>query len=192
MNHLQFQVNIGTIAMTWTSQGCLSRIDWYDNSRVDSSSCEWFALSNTEMPHGLRRLVTDLKAYFYQGKPIDRIPWESMDVAGWTDFQSAVYRAIAQIPHGETRTYAWVARKVGKGAATRAVGQALRKNPLPILIPCHRVVGANALGGFMGTEDPNDPELRLKKWLIEVESSYLNPMFSFVQPTGSGLWSAAG
>ncbi len=91
-----------------------------------------------------------------------------------------VYRAISQIPHGETRTYAWVAKRVGQGLATRAVGQALRKNPLPILIPCHRVVSSGTLGGFMGAVDPDEPEMRLKRWLIEVESSWLNPSFGFL------------
>lgn len=192
MNHLQFQVNVGTLGVTWNSQGLLTRLDWYDNTRSDRSTCGWFALSREEIPTVLSGLIKQLKHYFVAGEPLGEVPWDSIDRSGWTAFQEAVYRAIAEIPHGETRTYAWVAGKVGKGAATRAVGQALRKNPLPILIPCHRVVAAKTLGGFMGIEDPSQPELRLKRWLIEMESSYLNPVFSFVQPSGGAAWSAAG
>lgn len=181
MNHLQFQVGIGTIAVTWNSQGLLTCIDWYDNCRSSNSS-NWFALSKGEIPPVLGDLVDRLRGYFENGEPIGEVPWDAIDHRGWSDFQRQVYKALTQIPHGETRTYAWVAKRVGKIAAPRAVGQALRKNPLPVLIPCHRVVAANALGGFMGIVDPDQPELKLKQWLIEVETSYLNPPFSFISP----------
>jgi O-6-methylguanine DNA methyltransferase len=66
-----------------------------------------------------------------------------------TAFQQSVWRAIAAIPHGHVETYGEIARKLGRPRASRAVGQAAGKNPVPILIPCHRVVGgAGALGGF--------------------------------------------
>lgn len=178
--------------MTWNSQGRLSRIDWYDTARADSTTCEWFAPSKENIPPTLSALITSLRHYFVRGVPLPEVPWDFVDTTGWTQFQYDVYRAISQIPHGETRTYAWVAKKVGRGAATRAVGQALRKNPLPILVPCHRVVGVNALGGFMGIADPDQPELKLKRWLIETENNYLNPVFSFLQPSEGSAWSAAG
>ncbi len=191
LNHLQFHVNLGTLAVTWNSRGLLTRIDWYDNSRVDTTTCQWFALSKGQIPVVMTDLITALRRYSHEGEPLPSVPWDSIDTSGWTPFQHDVYRAISEIPHGETRTYAWVARKVGRGAATRAVGQALRKNPLPILVPCHRVVAANALGGFMGIVDPSQPELKLKRSLIEVESSYRNPMFSFLQPLGGASWGVA-
>ena len=66
-----------------------------------------------------------------------------------TEFEKRVYRAVAQIPLGQTRSYKWVARKIGKPGACRAVGQALNKNPFAPLIPCHRVIQADGtLGGF--------------------------------------------
>ena len=104
-----------------------------------------------------------------------------------TEFQQKVLRAITTIPHGQTRTYAWVAMKIGKPKALRAVGQALRRNPFPIIVPCHRVVGADgALVGFMGVkEDPSkcgggSDALSLKSLLIKTEHQYLNPVFSFL------------
>ncbi|MDP3481219.1 MAG: methylated-DNA--[protein]-cysteine S-methyltransferase [Desulfoprunum sp.] len=66
-----------------------------------------------------------------------------------TDFQISVWQAMRQIPFGVTRTYGEIAEKVGSKNKARAVGQAANKNPLPIVIPCHRVVGAgNRLTGF--------------------------------------------
>jgi methylated-DNA-[protein]-cysteine S-methyltransferase len=68
-----------------------------------------------------------------------------------TPFQQKVWKALQRIPYGETRTYAQIAKAVGKPAAHRAVGNAVGKNPLPVLIPCHRVVRSDGeLGGFSG------------------------------------------
>ena len=71
------------------------------------------------------------------------------DISGGTPFQRAVWRAISSIPPGETRSYAWVARKAGRPRAIRAAANACGANPLPIIIPCHRVVSSDgSLGGF--------------------------------------------
>ncbi|MBI3553867.1 MAG: MGMT family protein [Elusimicrobia bacterium] len=64
-------------------------------------------------------------------------------------FYQAVWKACAQIPKGQVRTYGWIAKKIGKPQAARAVGQALGRNPFAPAVPCHRVVGANgALTGY--------------------------------------------
>jgi O-6-methylguanine DNA methyltransferase len=86
-----------------------------------------------------------------------------------TDFQRACWRAACRIPPGETRTYAWLAARAGKAGAARAAAQAMRHNPWPLLIPCHRVVSATGLGGYAGTSDPADRRIRLKRWLLERE-----------------------
>jgi O-6-methylguanine DNA methyltransferase len=75
------------------------------------------------------------------------------DLRGLSEFERAVLLKALEIPRGEVRPYAWIAREIGHPAAVRAVGSALRKNPVPVLIPCHRVVrtdgqiGEYALGG---------------------------------------------
>ena len=73
---------------------------------------------------------------------------------GWerlTPFQRQVYQAICRIPKGETRSYQWVARRIGRPGAARAVGNALRQNPFAPLVPCHCVVRADGgLGGYSG------------------------------------------
>ncbi len=80
-----------------------------------------------------------------------------------TRFQKAVWRATAGISYGETRSYAWVAKKIGNPRAVRAVGQALGANPVPIIIPCHRVIGSS--GKLCGFADG----LGMKKMLLELE-----------------------
>lgn len=73
-----------------------------------------------------------------------------LDVRG-TLFQRAVWKAMAEIPRGETLSYADIAERVGRPGAARAVGQAVGANPLPLVLPCHRVIAANGtIGGFGG------------------------------------------
>lgn len=81
-----------------------------------------------------------------------------------TDFEWAVLKATLEIPFGETRTYAWVAKKIGRPKAVRAVGQALRKNPWPLIIPCHRVIRSDGSLGLYAGQDTGR-----KKELIELE-----------------------
>ena len=68
-----------------------------------------------------------------------------------TSFEWHVLKATAQIPLGQTRSYQWVARRIKRPKAVRAVGQALKKNPFPLIIPCHRVICSDGtLGGYAG------------------------------------------
>ena len=84
-----------------------------------------------------------------------------------TPFQCRVWNEIRRIPVGETITYAELARRVGSGA--RAVANACGANSLPIVIPCHRVVAANGVGGFM--RGRKTPALDIKRWLLSHERS---------------------
>jgi len=86
-----------------------------------------------------------------------------LDLSGVAPFQRRVLEVVARIPYGETRTYSWVAQQIGQPRAYRAVGQALGANPLPIMIPCHRVVGSDgSLCGYAGG-------LEMKRWLLQLE-----------------------
>lgn len=86
-----------------------------------------------------------------------------VDLGAGTPFQQRVWRAIASIPRGETRSYAWLARKAGKPTACRAAANACGANPVPLLVPCHRVIASDgSLGGFsLG--------LALKRKLLRLE-----------------------
>lgn len=74
---------------------------------------------------------------------------DAIDRSSWTPFRERVWNATMQIPYGQTRSYAWVAATAGQPRACRATGQALHRNPVPLIVPCHRVVGASgSLTGF--------------------------------------------
>lgn len=86
-----------------------------------------------------------------------------LEVVG-TSFQKKALRYVARIPYGKTRTYGEIARSIGSPGAARAVGSANARNNLPLVIPCHRVVATNGLGGYGGG-------LPLKKKLLKLEGS---------------------
>jgi methylated-DNA-[protein]-cysteine S-methyltransferase len=78
----------------------------------------------------------------------------SLDVTAPGEFTGRVWREAGKIPPGRTETYGEIARRAGRRGAARAVGQAMKRNPVPLFIPCHRVVGASGLGGFAGSPSP--------------------------------------
>jgi methylated-DNA-[protein]-cysteine S-methyltransferase len=87
-----------------------------------------------------------------------------------TRFQWRVWEALCRIPLGETRSYAEIARAIGNPRAARAAGQAIRRNRLPIIVPCHRVITASgALGGYMGGAEGS---VEIKRWLLEHERRF--------------------
>lgn len=116
-----------------------------------------------QTPQPIRQVQKWLQRYFEGGQK-EPFLWKYLDLAGGTYFQKKVWRLLWKIPHGQTRTYGLMAKKlkIKKGGA-QAVGQANRKNPVPILVPCHRVVAAGgSLGGYA-------PGLSIKKNLLKHE-----------------------
>jgi len=107
-----------------------------------------------------RLLEAELNRYFETG--VLDLTWPARFESG-TPFEQSVWKAARSIPAGETRSYGWLAEKIGRPRAARAVGQALARNPLPVVFPCHRVIRSDGgLGGFYsGT--------RAKKYLLELE-----------------------
>jgi methylated-DNA-[protein]-cysteine S-methyltransferase len=83
-----------------------------------------------------------------------------------SEFQLQVWNALQEIPYGQTRTYEEVATAIGKPSAMRAVGGANNKNPLPLFIPCHRVIGVN--GSLVGYA----AGLKIKKFLLDLEKEH--------------------
>lgn len=111
----------------------------------------------------LREAARQLSAYFAGELRVFSLP---LDPEG-TDFQKRVWRRLESIPYGETRSYTWVAAAIGAPRAVRAVGAANGANPLPIVVPCHRVIGASGkLVGYGGG-------LPLKKRLLDLEGAVL-------------------
>jgi len=100
------------------------------------------AIATDEIPERFVRLLDTAIA---EGRP-GRLP---VDLRGLTEFQAAVLRRTAAIPRGQVRPYGWVAKEIGKPGAVRAVGSALAHNPIPVIIPCHRVVRSDgSLGEY--------------------------------------------
>lgn len=99
---------------------------------------------------------------YFNGEHVDFC--DRLDLSGATSFQQKVWEIAQSIPYGQTKSYGWVAERLGKPQARQAVGQALGRNPLPIIIPCHRVVRRDDnLGGFSGGLDMKKRLLRLEK-----------------------------
>lgn len=110
--------------------GAIVRVGWRDEGHDRSDL--------------LDRAIAQLREYFHEGREIFDLP---LQVDG-SDFQRAVCDAMLAIPFGETRTYGDIARDLG--APPQPVGNACGGNPIPVIIPCHRVLAANSLGGFSG------------------------------------------
>lgn len=98
------------------------------------------------LPGGMERLVRQVQAYF-DGK---RVAFdEPLDLSAGTDFQRKVWLQASGVPYGRVTTYSGLAKEIGRPNAARAVAGALARNPVPLLVPCHRIVGADGtLRGF--------------------------------------------
>lgn len=124
----------------------------------------------------LGRAVTQLREYFAGDRLTFDLP---LSPAGST-FQQKVWMALRDIPYGRTASYGEIATELGQPTASRAVGLANGRNPLAVIVPCHRVIGANgALTGFGGG-------LERKRWLLEHERAVLARHTG--EPVGAGLW----
>jgi methylated-DNA-[protein]-cysteine S-methyltransferase len=123
--------------------------------------CFYNLVKENDFAH-LADLLQRLRRYL-TGELVD-FP-DKLDLEGASYFQQRVWAITQTIPYGATRSYAWVACRIGYDKAARAVGQALGKNPLPIIIPCHRVISSGgSLGGFSAG-------LELKKYLLRLEAA---------------------
>ncbi len=136
----------------------------------------WLATSRSEErqadpePAALRHLEAARQAlveYFEGG----RQSFDDLSLAAeGTAFQLRVWRELLSIPYGETLSYGQLARRIGRPAASRAVGMANGRNPIPIIIPCHRVIGADgSLTGYGGG-------LAMKEWLLGHEGALSPPL----------------
>lgn len=117
---------------------------------------------NAKYPAWVASIVKHLDAYFAKAKPLAQLPL----MMHGTPFQKKVWHHLNQIPFGQTVTYGELAAKLQ--TSPRAVGGACRNNPVPIIVPCHRVVAANHIGGYSG--HTAGEVLARKEWLLAHES----------------------
>ena len=112
----------------------------------------------------LREAIKQLNEYLDGKRSCFDLPLEPKG----TEFQKKVWNALKEIPCGETRSYGEIAKIIGNEKASRAVGMANNKNPIPIIVPCHRVIGANGkLVGYAGGID-------IKEKLLDLEKNHSN------------------
>ena len=121
---------------------------------------------STESPGEVAALRRRIEAYF-EGEEIG-FEDEAVDVGDASPFLRAAWDACLSIPYGETRTYKWLAEQAGRPRAPRAAGQAMARNRLPVVVPCHRVVASDgSLHGF----GRGATQLDLKQRLIDLEAA---------------------
>jgi methylated-DNA-[protein]-cysteine S-methyltransferase len=142
MNYSLLETPIGTLLIAGDEQA-VRRIDFPKDGKPGTPQPEWTESSRGPVGQAMRQL----REYF-AGKRAD---FDLPLAPEGTEFQRTVWRNLQDIPYGETISYGELAKRVGNPKASRAVGAANGQNPIPIVIPCHRVIGANGkLTGFGG------------------------------------------
>jgi methylated-DNA-[protein]-cysteine S-methyltransferase len=153
----RFDNTLGPMTLAATDHG-LAGV-WFDDQRHRPDYAQW-----PEQPEHpvLREAVRQLRQYM-AGERLDfDLP---LDLHGGTPFQRSVWQALLQIPCGSTTSYGAIGQRLGKPKAVRAVGAAVGRNPVSIIVPCHRVMGSNgSLTGYAGG-------LHRKQALLKIETS---------------------
>jgi methylated-DNA-[protein]-cysteine S-methyltransferase len=135
---------VGTLTLVASQQGRLTAISWENDDWNRMASDNMEEDNNNQV---LLETERQLKEYFEGERQIFSL---DLDFNG-TEFQNMVWNALLSIPFGETRSYGDIARQIGNPNSVRAVGAANGKNPIPIVVPCHRVIGTSGkLVGFGG------------------------------------------
>ncbi|MBV8151792.1 MAG: methylated-DNA--[protein]-cysteine S-methyltransferase [Candidatus Eremiobacteraeota bacterium] len=159
------QSPIGDLIVAFRTGGITAVAIASDDS--EASLCEHIArrLHRGLVPAKAPQWVVDVLDQYFRTHDVDR---SRVDISALTPFEQAALRKAAEIPPGEVRSYGWIAREIGRPEASRAVGQAMARNPVPLLYPCHRVVDA---GGGLHNYGYG---LELKARLLEMEG-YVPP-----------------
>lgn len=143
-----FDTAIGSCGIAW-SKGGVTRLVLPEANRAATESrlkARAVAARAGELPASIGRVVNDIQRYA-RGERVD-FSSVAVDLAGVDQFRRSVYETIRSLGWGETATYGEIARRIGAPDA-RDVGQALSQNPIPLIIPCHRIVASDGrLGGF--------------------------------------------
>jgi methylated-DNA-[protein]-cysteine S-methyltransferase len=153
---------VGTLLLVTDENGALRGLEFEENEerlkRLLSRYYPGHALEEGPAPAATR---SALKAYF--AGDIEALASVRTEMCGGTAFQQSVWKALRSIPAGTTTTYGQLATALGRKGASRAVGAANGANPIPVVVPCHRVIGADgSLTGFASG-------LRRKRWLLDHE-----------------------
>ena len=153
MYYCYLETPIGELLLAGDADG-LSLIGFPKGSMRREPESDWIF---NEKP--LAEVRRQLREYFAGKRRVFDLP---LNLSG-TEFQVSVLRALLEIPYGETVSYGEIAKRIGRPRAVRAVGAANGRNPLPVVVPCHRVIGSTGdLTGFGGGLDTKEALLRLE------------------------------
>jgi len=128
---------------------------WYVHVEWSGSTVHRIRFAKTGIPGDVPEVIRQ----FCAGRPVCLSAFDSIAIHADTVY-GGIYRAVQEIPYGSTATYGEIAETVG--TSPRVVGQAMARNPTPLVIPCHRVVGADGIGGF-------SPSVEIKEELLALE-----------------------
>ena len=153
---------VGDLLLAVTERG-LCRIAYRPDAALDELSAD-FGARVLRIPKRVDRVRRELDEYFAGTRRDFDI---ETDLSPVPAFQQEVLRELVHVPFGEVTTYGALAAKVGKPRAARAIGGAMNRNPIPIVLPCHRVIGSNGkLVGYAGGLDRKEQLLRLEGALL--------------------------
>ena len=152
----------GDMYLAATAQG-LAGV-WFTDQRHLPDVSNWQRLDDVNQHHILKEAFQQLQAYFAGNLQAFAFPHDiPLDLSMGTAFQQSVWQALLKIPFGKTTSYGALSSSIGKPLAVRAVGTAIGRNPIGIIVPCHRVVGADgSLTGYAGGLHRKEAFLRLE------------------------------
>lgn len=163
-SHTQIQSVWGPMILAASPNGLCGA--WFEDQKHLPRFESWPRATQNHHLLAAQKLITDIaQGAIAQGASAAQVLKDiRLDISGGTAFQQAVWRALMRIPSGQTCTYGQLAQAVGRPNASRAVGAAVGRNPISLLIPCHRVIGSQGqMTGYAGG-------LWRKKALLELES----------------------
>jgi methylated-DNA-[protein]-cysteine S-methyltransferase len=156
-----FETAIGTCGIVWGANGIVgAQLPEGGDVAARARLTRRFPDAVEGRPPASVRAVVDAVVRLIEGEPVD-LSKAPLDLAGLPDLHRRVYDVALTIQPGETLTYGEVARRIGEPHAAQAVGQALGKNPIPIIVPCHRVLAAGGRTGGFSANGGVDTKLKL-------------------------------
>ncbi len=161
LEYIVFDTDMGWLGITGSAQGLLS-ITLPQGSAQEAHRLLGDRINHaTWSPGSFEDLMERLRAYFSGYKVTFA---DELDLSQAAPFQRQVWQITRLIAYDETRSYGWVADQIGQPKSARAVGQALGRNPLPVIVPCHRVISSDGkLGGYTGG-------IEMKRLLLNLEA----------------------
>ena len=167
MRYALIDTTLGTFGIAWTDNGVARvALPGHDRGRTEV----WISREPAEpgFPDGVLAALPEMIRRYAAGERIDftAVP---LDLDGIQDFNRNAYAELLKVGYGETTTYGAIARTLGDVALSRAVGQAMGANPIPLIIPCHRVLGADGRAG--GFSSPGGVSAKMKMLALEHAAS---------------------